>query len=152
MLIQSLNHNAGNSKKEKKNRERSRKSQKMNYVVSIILFKLSHHRLYNKSAIIFFPMAFSPQEQFALLSSILFLDFQSRRKINAKLKKKKKKNYQNPLPGTYIGKCPKTETLTIPKHIGTIIYEANPDVSFHPYNFCEPQALYYKLPLHLVVS
>ena len=72
---------------------------------------------------------------------------------NAKLKKKKKKkNYKNPLPGTYIGKRPKTETLTIPKHIGTIIYEANPDVSFHPYNFCEPQALYYKLPLHLVVS
>ena len=123
----------------------------MNSVVSIILFKLSHHRLYNKSATISFPMAFSPQEQFALLSSILFLDFKVEE--NAKLKKKKKqKKYKNPLPGTYIGKRPKTETLTIPKHIGTIIYEANPDVSFHPYNFCEPQALYYKLPLHLVVS
>ena len=51
----------------------------MNSVVSIILFKLSHHRLYNKSATISFPMAFSSQEQFALLSSILFLDFKGRR-------------------------------------------------------------------------
>ena len=122
----------------------------MNSVVSIILFKLSHHRLYNKSATISFPLAFSPQEQFALLSSIYFWIVKVEE--NAKLKKKTKKNYKNPLPGTYIGKRPKTETLTIPKHIGTIIYEANPDVSFHPYNFCEPQALYYKLRLHLVVS
>ena len=91
-------------------------------------------------------MAFTEQEQFALPSSILFLDFQSRWKGEIE----KKKNYKTPQPGAYIGKCPNTETLTIPNHIGTIVYEANPDVSFHPYNFCEPQ-LYYKLPL-LVVS
>ena len=66
----------------------------MNSVVSIILFKLSHHRLYNKSATISFPMAFSPQEQFALLSSILFLDFKVEE--NAKLKKKKTKKLQKP--------------------------------------------------------
>lgn len=51
----------------------------MNSVVSIIHFKISRHRLYNKSVTISFPMAFSPQEQFALLSSILFLDFKGRR-------------------------------------------------------------------------
>ena len=40
-------------------------------------------------------MAFSPQEQFALLSSILFLDFKVEE--NAKLKKKKKtKKLQKP--------------------------------------------------------
>lgn len=48
-------------------------------------------------------MAFSPQEQFALLSSILFLDFQSRRKINAKLKKKKKKITKTPFQGLILG-------------------------------------------------
>lgn len=91
--------------------------------------------------------AFTEQEQFALPSSILCLDFESRWKCEIE---KKKKKYRNPQPGAYIGKCTDTETLTIPNHIGTIVYEANPDVSFHPYNFCEPQ-LYYKLPL-LVVS
>lgn len=90
------------AKKRKKNRERSRKSQKMNSVVSIILFKLSHHRLYNKSATISFPMAFSPQEQFALLSSILFLDFKVEE--NAKLKKKKnKKITKTPFQGLILG-------------------------------------------------
>ena len=93
-------------------------------------------------------MAFTEQEQFALPSSILFLDFESRWKCETE---KKKKNYKNPQPGAYVGKCPNTETLTIPNHIGTIVYEANPDVSFHPYNFCEPQLYIYKLPL-LIVS
>ena len=65
MLIQILNYNVGKSKE--------------NSVVCIILFNLSHHRLYNKSATISFPMAaFTEQEQFALPSSILCLDFESR--------------------------------------------------------------------------
>lgn len=117
----------------------------MNSVVSIILFKLSHHRLYNKQQQFLFQWPFLHKNSLLFHPVSYFCIFNVQENV-----KLKKKNYKTPQPGVYIGKCPNTKTLTIPKHIGTIVYEANPDVSFHPYHFCEPQ-LYYKLPL-LVVS
>lgn len=61
---------------------------------------------------------------------------------------KLRKNDKNPHPGAYIGKCPQTETFTKPNHIGSTVYEANPDVSFQPIDFCELKL--YKLPLLVV--
>ena len=137
MLIQILNYNAGNSKKEKKSerdRERAKKTPwyplfSLNF--PIIGFTINQQQFLfqwpfpNKSSLLFHPVSY-------------FWIF----KVDENVRLKKKKNYKNSQPGAYIGKCPNTETLTIPNHIGTIVYEANPDVSFHPYiNFCELTAV-----------
>ena len=73
----------------------------MNSVVSIILFKLSHHRLYNKSATISFPMAFSPQEQLLFCPVSYFWIFKVEE--NAKLKKKTEKITKTPFQGLILG-------------------------------------------------
>ena len=138
-----MQETAKNRQKSERDRERAKKT--LWYPLFSLIFPIIGFKINQQQFLFQWPLPNKSSSLFHPVSNFWIF------KVDEKVKLKKK-NYKNHQPGAYIGKSPNTETLTIPNHIGTIVYEANPDVSFHPHNSCEPQALYYKLPLHLVVS